>query len=108
MKARSKIAEQMETEGYTPYFDPAKRGYVDPTNYPAANIDTLTIKPSKEKTLNEYLKVIDTPETRKRLEAAYDRGIELGNANDWYAMSQLEKAYIKELGATGGPQGISR
>src|SRR5262249_3935129 len=94
-------------QGYTPYFDPAKRGYVDPSNYPAANVDTLTIKPksrtpSEQQTYNEYLKNIDTPATRDALRAAYDHGLELGNAEHWYAMSQLEKAYIKELGPAAG------
>jgi hypothetical protein len=107
MKERSKIVGQMETEGYTPYFDPAKRDYVDPSKYPAANVDTLTIMPksgtpSQQKTFNEYLKNIDTPATRDALKAAYDRGIDLGNAEHWYAMSQLEKEYTKELGATAG------
>jgi hypothetical protein len=101
MKEREKIMEDMK-QGYTPYFDPAKRTNVDPSNYPGRNVDTLTIAPKKQATLDEYLKYIDAPETRKALRAAYARGLELGNANDWYAMAQLEKGYLKEYGQTEG------
>jgi len=100
-KQRSKIIEQMR-EGYTPYFDPAKRSYVDPANYPPANVDTLSIQPQREATMKEYKKWIDAPETMKQLEAAYKRGDKLGNADDWYAMAQFEKEYIKEYGEKEG------
>jgi len=103
-KERTKIIEQMRKEGYTPYFDPAKRTYVDPANYPDANVDTLSIQPQREATMQEYKKWIDAPETMKQLEAAYKRGANLGNADDWYAMAQFEKEYIKEFGEKEGRQ----
>src|SRR5262249_56545720 len=80
-KERSKIIKQMRKEGYTPYIDPARRTYVDPANYPGANVDTLSIQPQREATMKEYKKWIDAPETMKQLEAAYKRGTDLGNAN---------------------------
>jgi len=101
-KAREKIMKDMNEKGYTPYFDPAKRTYVDPANYPAANVDTSTLGPSKLDTVVEYMKTIGSPETSKALEAAYKRGGELGNADHWYAMGQLEAEYIKELGPQAG------
>lgn len=100
-KTRAQIGDEMK-QGYEPYFDPAKRFDVDPSNYPGRNVDTLTVMPKKQATLDEYLKTIDAPETREKLRAAFARGEELGGADNWYAMGQLEQAYIKELGEKAG------
>jgi hypothetical protein len=48
------------------------------------------------------MEVIGAPETTKALRAAYDNGISLGNADHWYAMGQLEKKYIDQLGEEAG------
>ena len=101
-KERLRIQNEMDEKGYTPFFDPAKRTQVDPSNYPAANVDTLTIKPSKPKTLMEYEDVVNMPATRELLRSAYERGLNLGDAKNWYAMAQLEEAYINELGPVAG------
>jgi hypothetical protein len=101
MKKRGKVMKEMQ-KGYVPYFDPAERKDVDPSNYPGPNVDTLTIQPKKEETFKEYAKYINQPATAKLLREAYDRGEKLGNAHDWYAMSQLEDAYVKELGEKAG------
>jgi hypothetical protein len=101
-KTRSRIMGEMKEEGYKPYFDPAKRSYVDPANYPPSNVDTLTLMPTREKTIGEYREFTDAPETRRLLERAYKAGSKLGNAHDWYAMAQFEKEYIKELGEEAG------
>src|SRR5580765_4872143 len=101
MKKRGKIMKDMK-KGYAPYFDPAERQDVDPSNYPDPNVDTLTIQPKKEDTFKEYAKNINRPATAQLLREAYDRGEKLGNAHDWYAMSQLEDAYVKELGEGPG------
>jgi hypothetical protein len=100
-KERDRIVEDMETHGYRPYYDPAKRFNVDPKNYPV-NVDTLGIVPKKQATIDKDLQTIGAEETRKRLQDAYKRGQELGNANDWYAMGQMEADFIKELGAEKG------
>jgi hypothetical protein len=101
MKSREAISEEMK-QGYEPYYDPAKRFLVDPSKYPGRNVDTLTIQPARQKTIDQYLKEIDAPITRERLRAAFERGKELGNANDWYFMGQLEKDFVNELGAKEG------
>jgi hypothetical protein len=101
-KARSKIMRDMEKKGFQPYFDPEKRGLVDYTKYPNPNTDTSTIRPTREDTVKKYTDAIDAPETRARLEAAIARGEELGGANNWYFMNQLEHEYIKELGPKAG------
>jgi hypothetical protein len=102
VKARNKIMSDMKKSGYEPYFDPKQRYYADPSKYPAANVDTLTVTPKKAETIADYEKVINTPETRRLLREAYDRGEKLGNADHWYAMGQLESEYIKELGSKAG------
>jgi len=101
MGAREKISEDMKG-GYDPYYDPAKRTLVDPSKYPGRNVDTLEIKPARQSTIDTYLKDIDAPITRERLRTAYERGKELGNADNWYFMGQLENDFVKELGPVEG------
>lgn len=101
MKTREGIIKDMK-QGYEPYYDPAERTVVDPSNYPGRNVDTLTIAPKQQKTIDKYMEDIGAPITRERLRAAYAKGQELGNANDWYFMGQLEKDFVKELGAKEG------
>lgn len=108
-KARGKVQKQMEKEGYTPYFDPEQRTYVDPTNYPP-NTTTIDIEPKGHKLGKQQQIAVDateSPETAKRLREAYARGLELGNAHDWYAMGQLEKKFIEELGTEAGREAFS-
>jgi len=101
MAAREGISENMKG-GYDPYYDPTKRTLVDPSNYPGRNVDTLTLKPARQSTIDTYLKDIDAPITRERLREAHRRGTELGNADNWYFMGQLEKDFVKELGPKEG------
>ena len=101
MKTREGVIADMG-QGYQPYYDPAKRTLVDPSKYPGRNVDTLTIQPAKPETIEKYLKDIDAPITRERLRAAFKRGNELGDATNWYFMGQLEKDFVKELGAKEG------
>ncbi len=100
-KVRKKIADDMEKSGYQPYFDVAQRQHVDPANYPP-NVDTTTIIPKKQATIDKHLENIGADEARERLRAAYQRGTELPNTKDWYAMKQLEDEFIKELGPEAG------
>lgn len=102
-KDRNKIQKQMNEEGYARYYDPEKRFYVDPANYPPANVNTLTANvPQRPDALTKYLDVIGAPETAKALQAAYTKGKTLGPSDHWYAMGQLEADYIKELGPEAG------
>jgi len=102
MTDRAAIQTDMEQRGYQPYYDPAKRTLVDPSNYPGRNVDTLDIVPKSQKGMDKYLAGIDAPITRERLRAAYARGKELGNADNWYFMGQLENDFVKELGPKEG------
>ena len=102
VKERAKIMDDMKKNPYEPYYDPSKRYYADPSKYPPANVDTLTVGPKKAETIAEYEKHINTPETRRLLREAYERGEKIGDAKDWYAMGQLEADFIKELGDKKG------
>jgi hypothetical protein len=101
MKARSKIQGKMQKEGYTPYYDPAQR-FDAPTQYYPGNVDTSAINPAKQATIDKHLSVIGSEETRKRLQDAYAKGVDLGDPKDWYMMGQLEADFVKELGAKEG------
>jgi hypothetical protein len=101
MKERSKIQGKMQKEGYTPYYDPAQRFDAPTKNHPP-NVDTSTINPAKQATIDKHLGVIGAEETRKRLQDAYTKGVELGDPKDWYMMGQLEADFVKELGAKEG------
>jgi len=101
LKEREKISKAMAKNGYTPMFDPAQRYHVDPSNYPA-NTDTLGIVPAKQETIDKHMEKIGSEASRERLRAAYERGTTIPNADNWYAMGQLEKAFVDELGPEEG------
>jgi hypothetical protein len=101
-KERLRIMADMKQNGYEPYFNPADRFYVDPANYPPANVDTSTVVPKKQATIDKYLGAINAPETTAALHNAYAKGLDLGNADHWYAMGQLEAKHIGEFGETEG------
>ena len=99
--ARSTIQKDMDVHGYQPFFDPSKRFHVDPSKYPAA-IDTAKHLPVKMETIQKWTNELDTPETRAALQRMYKVGQTVEGAENWYMMGQLEKEYVKELGAKAG------
>jgi hypothetical protein len=101
MAERVKISKDMEKNGFDPYFDPSKRTHVDPTNYPP-NVDTTQIVPAKQSTIDKHMANIGSEESRSRLRSAFERGSAMPDTADWYAMAQLEEAFIKELGPVEG------
>lgn len=103
MKERGRISKDMEKNGYEPYFDPSKRFDVDPANYPP-NVDTRTITPKKQVTIDKDLAEIGAEDTRQRLRAAFRQGQKIPDTADWYAMGQLESEFVKELGPKAGRQ----
>jgi hypothetical protein len=101
-KARKAAQKDIDAGNYTPYFNVADRYYVDASKYPLQG-DTLTdALPKKQATIDKYKSRFDTPEVRQRLQAAFLRGNADPNAQRWYAMGQLEKAYTDELGEKAG------
>jgi len=102
LNQRRQVVQDVEKGNYAPYFDEEKRYYVDPANYPGPNVDTSTLQPKKQATVDKYLEAINAPETMQALRAAYANGTALGNANNWYAMGQLEAKYRDVLGDQKG------
>jgi hypothetical protein len=102
MKARAAIQKDMDKNGYTPFFPPEQRFYVNPADYPMSG-DTLTdTLPKKQATIDAKDSLINTPEARQRLDAAYKQGLLDPGAKDWYAMGQVEQRAKQELGDEAG------
>lgn len=97
---RTRIMKEMK-QGYTPYYDPSQRYYVDPKNYPLA-FNTLDVIPKRADTVERHLETIGAKETLANLRAAFKRGMKLGDTQHWYAVGQLEADFVKELGEQAG------
>lgn len=66
---------------------------------------TLTdIVPKKAETIAKYEELANKPESLERLRGAFNLAKDRPMAKDWYAMGQLEDAFIKELGPIEGPK----
>lgn len=102
MAERARIQKDMDKYGYEPYYKPQEREYVDPSNYPPANVDTSTLAPSKWDTISDYMTAVGAPETLKALQGAVAKGATLGDTAHWYAMAQHEASFTKELGPEAG------
>lgn len=103
-KARKAAQKEIDAGNYTPYFPVEDRFYVDSANYPLSGNTLTDAMPKKQATIDKYKQRFDTPEIRQRLQAAFLRGNADPNAQRWYAMGQLEKAYVDELGEEAGRQ----
>lgn len=107
-KDRNAIQKDLDTQGYKPYFDPAKRFDVNPKNYGPFADTAIEAAPKTEKTAAEWAAKYGSPEARARLQAGFERGKDVPDSADWYFMGQLEKAYVKELGPKAGREAFKR
>jgi hypothetical protein len=101
-KASTAAQRDIEKGNYTPYFDVSKRFFADPAKYNLQGETLTQALPAKAETIAKYKSMYDTPESRSRLSKAYEAGRLDPNAENWYAMGQLEEEYIKRLGAKKG------
>jgi hypothetical protein len=101
-KASTAAQRDIEKGNYTPYFDVSKRFFADPAKYNLQGETLTQALPAKAETIAKYKAMYDTPESRKKLSKAYEAGRLDPNAENWYAMGQLEEEYIKRLGAKKG------
>lgn len=102
--ARREAQRDIERGEFTPFFDPKSRFYADPAPYALQGntlVDSIAKKPD---TIAKYEGLARDPEAMDRLRSAYERGAEAPNAADWYAMGQLEDAFIQEYGPDMGRQ----
>lgn len=100
--AREAARKDIEAGNYTPYFNVADRHYADFSKYGTTGRTITDAMPKKQATIDKYKAMFDTPEARERLTLAFLKGNADPNAVDWYAMGQLEDAFIKELGPEAG------
>jgi hypothetical protein len=101
-KARKAAQKQIDAGNYQPFFDVEKRFYVDPSYYPTAGYTATDIVPKKADTIAKYEALANDPDALARLRGAYEKAKDRPAAKDWYAMGQLEEAFIKELGPEEG------
>lgn len=107
-KMRADAQGAIDRGEYTPFFDVTKREHVDPSNYNMP-VNTVTEAwPKKEATREKYRAQADTPEARERLTAGYERGRQDPGARDWYAIKQVEDAFIDELGPVAGRKAFEK
>jgi hypothetical protein len=103
-KARKAAQKDIDAGRYTPYYDVAKRDYVDPTNYPLQGRTLTDIVPAKPETVAKYQAIYDTPQARANLAGAYEKAASDPLAQNWYAMKQYEDDFIKQFGEERGRQ----
>lgn len=97
-KVRKAAQKDIDAGNYEPFFPVDQRFYADPANYPLLGETLVDARPKKDVTVEKYRGMADTPGSRSRLGGAFERASGDPLAHDWYAMGQLEKAYIDELG----------
>lgn len=102
-KERNAAQKDIQAGNYTPLFDESQRYYANPANYNLQGNTLVDAMPARADTIEKYRQRFDTPEIRQALNAAYDRGLS-PDSIDWYAMGQLEDAFIAELGKVEGPK----
>jgi hypothetical protein len=101
-KARKAAQKEIDAGNYQPHFDIDKRFYADPSHYPTAGYTQTDIVPKKADTIAKYTELANNPESLARLRGAFEKAKDRPAAKDWYAMGQLEEAFIKELGPEEG------
>lgn len=100
-KEMARVTAEMKDEGYTPFFNPEDRFYVDPNDYPLVG-NTLDVIPARQATIDKYEAMANDPDALARLTAAYELGSQYPGAKQWYATGQLEDAFKQGLGETEG------
>lgn len=105
---RDAIRKSMAKDGYEPIFPVEERYYVDPSNYaPPGDTQVEAVAKTAENAARKR-EQFDTPEARSALMDAYNKAKDDPLAGRWYAMGQLEKAYIDELGEKSGREAFRR
>ena len=101
-KARKSAQKEIDKGNYTPYFPLEERYYADASSYPLVGNTLIDTLPKKAETLAKHKLAYDTPEVRKKLSEAYERGAQSPMTKDWYATGQLENEFIKQYGKEEG------
>jgi len=107
-KDRNTIQQDIDLHGYEPYFNPKKRFDVNPKHYGPFDDTGIAAAPKTAKTDAEWAAKYGSPEARARLQKGFKEGQTVPDSADWYFMGQLEKEYVKELGAKEGRAAFKR
>jgi hypothetical protein len=103
-KVRNAAQRDIDAGNYTPFFDPAQRAHIDPTEFPEmAQGTTLTEALAKKpETIAKWQSIFDVPSARQKLAAAMSNPDP--SSWDWYAIKQLYDQAKGELGQPGARQ----
>jgi hypothetical protein len=101
-KARLKIQEEMDREGYQPFFDPSQRFPAAWEQQPGPHVDTAMAVAKRQETLEKHLKTIGAEETLANLRKGYSRGLDLADSQAFYHMGQVEQKMMQDMGAEAG------
>jgi hypothetical protein len=107
-KDRNTVQREMDLHGYTPYFDPAQRADIPASDYGPFLDTRVAADPKTQATRDKFNKEYGTDEARARLQAGFEKGQTLGNAEDWYFMKQLQDEYVKVLGPAAGKEAFKK
>lgn len=108
---RAAIRADMEKnpENYQPIFPRQQRSNIPAGTHPPF-VDTKTAAPKKAGTIStaEKKATLNNPAAAARIKEAFKAGTANPESWDWYAMNQLQQAYIDELGPTEGAAAFRR
>jgi len=101
-KVRKQATADIKAGNYTPIFDVSKRDYVDPSDYPLSGSTLLDTLPKKEATVLAHTEKAQDPAAIRRLEEGFLAQQGNPDAEHWYAMLQLQQAYMQMYGPEEG------
>jgi hypothetical protein len=107
-KVRKQATADIKAGNYTPIFDASKRDYVDPADYPLSGSTLLDTLPTREATTAKWREKAQDPEALRRLEAGFLTQQGNPDAEHWYAMLQLQQAYVQMYGPEKGREMFKR
>ena len=106
-RARNAAQKDIGLGNYDPLFALEDRYYATPSLYDIEGNTLIDAMPKKQETIDRFLERFDTPEIRSNLLSAYYKGLS-PMSEDWYALGQLQDAFIRELGPEEGARQFSR
>jgi hypothetical protein len=106
-KARNAAQKDIALGNYDPMFALEDRYYANPSLYDIQGNTLIDAIPKTQKTIDQYMQRFDTPEIRSNLLNAYYKGLS-PMSEDWYALGQLQDAFIRDLGPEEGARQFSQ
>ena len=98
MNARTSINKDIAAGNYDPIFPIEQRYYADDKGIDIQGNTLIDTLPKTQKTLDAKRAQFDTPDAHRVISEAIQRSMGDPNKMDWYAMGQLQDAFIEEHG----------